>query len=232
MSGTNVSTRSADLMGEALLFSLLGKALYEDLDKTWLETLVGEGVFAEVPFGSEWKEVQVGLDLLQRWSEAQRGVVSEVEFQCLKQDQLYLFIGAGTVLAAPWESVYFGKERMIFQEQTLQVRQWYSRFGLQVANLHNEPDDHIGLELEFVAHLANLALQAVDQKNDGSLEDLLQAQRDFLSEHLLRWEPAWANLVKKHANTDFYRGLGTLNTRCVVGRGRLSPDQNAQRGKD
>ena len=50
---------------------------------------------------------------------------------------------------------------MIFQEQTLHVRQWYSRFGLQVVKLHKEPDDHIGLELEFVAHLANLALQAI-----------------------------------------------------------------------
>ena len=35
-SETSVRTRGADLTGEALLFSLLGKALYEDLDKTWL----------------------------------------------------------------------------------------------------------------------------------------------------------------------------------------------------
>ncbi len=62
MSETSVSTRGTDLMGEALLFGLLGKALYEDLDKTWLETLVGEGVFAEAPFGAERTEVQVGLD--------------------------------------------------------------------------------------------------------------------------------------------------------------------------
>ena len=37
MSGTSVEPRGTDLMGEALLFGLLGKALYEDLDKTWLE---------------------------------------------------------------------------------------------------------------------------------------------------------------------------------------------------
>jgi TorA maturation chaperone TorD len=39
---------------------------------------------------------------------------------------------------------------------------------------------------------------------------MLQSQRDFLSEHLLRWGPAWAKLVKQNAETDFYRGIGHL----------------------
>ena len=41
------------LTGEVLLFGLLGKILYQDLDKAWLETLIHEEVFAEVPFGAE-----------------------------------------------------------------------------------------------------------------------------------------------------------------------------------
>ncbi len=76
--------------------------------------------------------------------------------------------------------------------------------------LNREPDDHIGLEFLFVAHLASLALQAIEQGDERRLEEIMQAQRDFLLEHLLRWGLVWARLVEQNALTDFYRGLSHL----------------------
>jgi TorA maturation chaperone TorD len=38
----------------------------------------------------------------------------------------------------------------------------------------------------------------------------LNAQRDFLNEHLLRWAFKWAKLVKESSKTDFYRGISHL----------------------
>ena len=210
MTPSDLSACKSALIGEILVFSLLGKALYEELDKTWLDTLIREDMFAEIPFGAEQTEIQRGLELLRHWTKENREGVSEREFKTIKRDQLYLFIGTDQVLAPVWESVYFSEEHLVFQEQTLQVRQWYSRFGLQAERINREPDDHIGLELSFVAHLAKQALQAVDQNDKQAYEDLLQAQRDFLNEHLLRWAPVWAKLVKQNAETDFYRGLAHL----------------------
>jgi TorA maturation chaperone TorD len=198
------------LIGEVLVFSLLGKALYEELDKNWLNTLIHEDMFSEIPFGEEQTETQRGLELLRHWTRENREGVSEGEFKTMKRDQLYLFVGTDKVLAPVWESIYFSEQRLVFQEQTLQVRQWYSRFGLQAERINREPDDHIGLELSFVSHLARRALQAVDQNDEHGYEDLLQAQRDFLNEHLLRWAPVWAKLVKQNAETDFYCGLAHL----------------------
>ncbi|MBO2519906.1 MAG: molecular chaperone TorD, partial [Firmicutes bacterium] len=40
------------------------------------------------------------------------------------------------------------------------MRNWYARYGLVAEKKGQEPDDHVGLELEFVAHLAGLALEA------------------------------------------------------------------------
>jgi TorA maturation chaperone TorD len=125
-------------------------------------------------------------------------------------DYTKLFIGLDRLSTAPWESVYFNRERLVFQEQTIQVREWYSRFGLQVEKLNREPDDHIGLEMLFISHLASLALQAIENDDQKLIEGTLKAQRDFLTEHLLRWGPAWAKLVKQHAATDFYRGIAHL----------------------
>lgn len=210
MEQANLNTWKTTLMGESLLFGLLGKVLYQDLDKAWLETLIHEDVFAEAPFGADQLEVKRGLELLSRWSDENCKGISEDEFKAIKQDHLHLFIGVDKVLAPVWESVYFSEKRLVFQEQTLQVREWFSRFGLQAERLNREPDDHIGLELSFIAHLASLALQAIDSDDRETFEKILQAQRDFLFEHLLRWGPPWAHLVKEHAETDFYRGLAHL----------------------
>lgn len=198
------------LTGETLLFGLLGKILYEDLDKDWLELLIRDEVFTETPIGAEQVEVQKGLELLQRWSSENQNGISEAQFKAIQKDQLYLFIGIDKVLAPVWESVYFSQSRLVFQEQTLQVREWYARFGLQIERLNKEPDDHIGLELSFLAHLAAQALQAIDQDDMECFQGVLQAQRDFQTEHILRWGPAWAKLVDKHAETDFYQGLAHL----------------------
>lgn len=211
MEQANLDTWKITLTGEVLLFGLLGKILYQDLDKTWLEKLIHEDVFAEVPFGAEQTEVNRGLELLSRWSRENQDGISNQEFKGLKQDQLRLFIGTDRVLAPVWESVYFSEKHLVFQEQTMLVREWFSRFGLQAECLNREPDDHIGLEFSFIAHLASLAIQAIDLDDNKVFEEKLQAQRDFLFEHLLRWGLSWAKLVKQYAETDFYRGLAHLS---------------------
>jgi TorA maturation chaperone TorD len=199
-----------DLVGEALLFGLLGKVLYGEMDKSWLESLITDDVFSESPLGAEQPEIKKGLELLSGWSKENQKGISTTEIENLKRDQLHLFIGLDHILAPVWESVYFNQNRLVFQQQTLEVRDWYARFGLQIEHFNREPDDHIGLELSFVAHLASRALQALEE-NQESFEELLQAQRDFLSEHLLRWGPSWAKLVKQHAESDFYRGIAHLS---------------------
>ena len=198
------------LLGEVLFLGLLGKALYEEPDREWLEVLISEQVFDESPFGAEQPEIVRGLEILQQWSQTQAGGISEQSFADLKMDYTSLFIGLDTLYTAPWESVYFNRERLVFQEQTIQVREWYSRFGLQVEKLNKEPDDHIGLEILFIAHLASDALQAIENDDQKLLDEIMQAQQDFLSEHLLRWGPAWTKLVKQYASTDFYRGIAHL----------------------
>jgi TorA maturation chaperone TorD len=121
-----------------------------------------------------------------------------------------LFIGLGEGFAAPWESVYFSMDRLTFQEQTIEVRNWYRRFGLEAEKINNEPDDHFGLELLFLSHLAALGLQALHEQDQASFEELWSAQRDFTQQHLGAWALPWCNLVEANARTDFYKGLATL----------------------
>jgi len=211
------------LMGEMLLCGLLGELVYQPPNETRLQSLYAEGVFTESPLGDDQEVVRAGLARLQSWGREhweRDPVEALVE---LNADHLRLFAGLGKVLAPPWESVYFSDEQQLFQEQTLQVRGWYRKYGLQIEHLHNEPDDHLGMELGFLAHLAQFGLQALAQDDAEAVSLLLSDQAAFLSEHLLAWAPKWCELVEQHANTDFYRGIallvrGTLHEVATIAR--------------
>ena len=134
---------------------------------------------------------RAGLHLLQAWAQENRESISNERLTDLKTDYTRLFVGIVKPIAPPRVPVYFNENRMIFQEQTIQVRQWYRCLGLEPEKLHKEPDDHIGLELSFLAYLAKLGLQALEENDDVKFEQILQAQRQFISEHPLKWTPGW-----------------------------------------
>ncbi len=210
LTNQNTAEWTSSLTGQMLLLGLLGKILLDIPQKEWLQPLIDEEVFAESPFAETQPDVIEGLALLEAWSDRGRGGLSEEVIGELQVDYTRLFSGVSKIPVAPWESVYFNDERLVFQKQTVDVRNWYKRFGLEVASEHNEPDDHIGLELAFMAHLARLGLTAQGENDDGDLQEARSAQREFLQGHLLLWAPLWCNLVLEHARTSFYRGLALL----------------------
>jgi TorA maturation chaperone TorD len=213
------------LAGEALVFDLVGRAFHAGPDRPWLDSLTSEDVFAESPFGGDQADVQAGLALLQRWSQANRGGISDGAFQALEAEYARLFVGPGAVVAPPWESVHVSQERLLFQRETFEVRAWYARFGLEAPNLHAEPDDHIGLELSFVAHLATLGLRAIQVQDGDRLREALDAQRQFLAEHLGMWGPDWCARLEETSGSDFYRGLALLTrgTLSEISRRLMTP---------
>jgi TorA maturation chaperone TorD len=195
------------LMSEKIVLGLFGKILFEYPEREWFETLAKEGVFEEIPFAEGQEDVQEGMKLLAAWGVRNKAGLSEEEFDAVRGDYTTLFIGPGKVMAPPWESIYFRKERIIFQEETLEVRNWYRRFGLESVKLYHEPDDHIGLELAFIAHLAGLAYEAEDEEK---FNQLIEAQKEFLSAHTLKWAAGWVAQVLEHAKTDFFKGVALV----------------------
>jgi TorA maturation chaperone TorD len=196
------------LTGELLLLSLLGRVIYNyPNERAWYQSLFEDDIFSEVPFATYQDETKTGLGLIQQRGKAG---ITDLNFENMQADYTRLFVGVGKVLVPPYESVYFNQDRLVFQERTLEVRAWYKRFGLEAERKNHEPDDHIGLELLFLSHLASLGIHALEEEDHVQFNELLDAQREFLSEHLLRWGPVWAKLVKKHTATDFYRGIAHL----------------------
>lgn len=197
------------LTGQFLLFSLVGRLLYNPPAATEIVPLVEEDIFAETPYASGQPDVSAGLRLLQQWSREFQ-TYPEEKLGDIQGDYTRLFTGMASLPIAPWESVYYTEERRVFAESTLDVRGAYRQFGLEVAKLHQEPDDHIGLELLFVGHLSQLALQAAATGNTEEAQRILDAQRTFARRHLLRWAFLWCDQMLEFARTGYYRGLALL----------------------
>jgi TorA maturation chaperone TorD len=216
MSESDEARVKEGLLGESLFLGLLGRLLYNPPEIDWLNSLIEEQVFNEIPFEAGHEEIERGGELMSSWAEKNAKGLSKQAFKALNADHTRLFVGVGQVLAPPWESVYFSQDRLVFQEQTLEVRNWYRRFGLELEKLHKEPDDHIGLELSFLAHLAEIGLKLLDEGDKEKFALLKSEKQKFLSEHLLRWGPSWCTLVVEHAKTDFYSGLAHLTLGALM----------------
>ena len=129
----------------------------------------------------------------------------------LAVDYARIFLSAGVfegVAASPYESVYTSKERLIMQDARDKVASFYNANGLKLKKTMEIPEDHIALELEFMAHLCRETLQAGD--NRARVSALLKEQKKFIERHPARWIPAFCADIEKCAATDFYRALGKI----------------------
>ena len=96
--------------------------------------------------------VDANLECLQSWSERLL-----IEFT-------RLLVGPGETPVAPYGSFYLSPTRSLMTEETLVVRALYLNAGMVVQNLHRVPDDHLGIELEFLYWLTQ---QAANETSDA-----------------------------------------------------------------
>lgn len=129
----------------------------------------------------------------------------------LRSDLNDLYGRTARAKVPPFESVHRGRDGLVFDEETLQVRQEYKQLGLQAPNLHKEPDDHIGLEFDFVSQGLVRALTALEHDAPRDAERYVAIVRRFYSNHLALWAPDMLAKARGAAQTHFYRGVMSLS---------------------
>lgn len=130
------------------------------------------------------------------------------------QDRLYGITARATV--PPFESVHRDEEGLVFDAQTLEVRAAYRRAGLRAPELNREPDDHLGLELDFLARCCTASLDALDRGEPGIAEQYLELAGGFTRDHVLTWIPAVLVRAREAASTTWVRGLEELTLGAVL----------------
>lgn len=132
----------------------------------------------------------------------------------LARDYVKVFIGAGRgaqSAAYPFESVYTSKERLMMAEARDEVFAIYAYAGLVKDKDFKAPEDHIALELEFMAYLADKTAAALEAGDEDVAGDIFTQQMNFLSDHLLNWVPYdFTSDILRFAATDLYKGLALV----------------------
>ncbi|WNF38236.1 molecular chaperone TorD family protein [Bacillaceae bacterium IKA-2] len=126
-----------------------------------------------------------------------------VEEEC-KFDFNKLFIGPYELLASPYESTYRNYDRLLMRAETLSVRSFYEKVGIQVDGKGQIPDDHIGFELEFIAFLAHQINQEHEVERMSALLD------EFLKDHLGKWLEQHVELVTSQAKTKYCKAWAII----------------------
>ena len=102
-------------------------------------------------------------------------------------DYARLFVGPGALPAPPWESVCKFKDGSLFTRITLEVRAAYRAQGFIPERYPQVSDDHLALELDFLARLAQGMQKAWEEGDSDALERARQTSASFLEEHLGAW---------------------------------------------
>ena len=122
----------------------------------------------------------------------------EIEALAVEYAAIYL---TGAHGASPCESVWLDEDHITCQQPMFELREIYRSAGLAAADWHKRSDDHLVLQLLYIAQ--QLSRPA---RTDFSPQALGQ----MMTEHLLRWLPAFTERVVARTNHPFYAALAQL----------------------
>ncbi|QOY52645.1 TorD/DmsD family molecular chaperone [Candidatus Sulfurimonas baltica] len=172
------------------IYALLSRVLLQELDTEMLKTIKNdENILDFFPTLKEWKPFQ--------------------EIQASKLLEEYLnpdFVNLSVLHLIPYETFYTREDQKIETGGANPVTDIYSAYDFMVDYEVSRTisADHIGVELEFMHHLVEAELKALEENDSVAVLELKEVQREFLNKHLLQWAPLYLINMKFEARTPLY----------------------------
>lgn len=121
----------------------------------------------------------------------------------------------GAYGAAPSESFWLDPDHIVCQAPMFEMREIYRAAGLKAGNWRLRPDDHLVLQLQYIAHMLRRRVTSADFS-----KQLAQT----MDAHLMRWLPDFVAGVDARAVVPFYAALGYVTLAwCQALRETLGP---------
>ena len=185
-----------------------------EVDEPFLEWLLKlQPVIVGLAGDSESEEFKEGSRLLGNFvgrvkSDYDRDKHTFLQDLAAEYASLFLNVGLKPVHLA--ESVYLGKDHLLYEEPYFDVVRIYQIYGFRRRASFREPEDHISIELEFMAHLCDLAALSIEQGKEDFAAGYLRNQKEFLETHLAKWTPELAKKLRWASKNDFYLAVAGL----------------------
>lgn len=172
------------------IYALLSRILLQELDENMLDTIKkDENILDFLPTLKNWEP----------FKELQNNKLLEEYFN---PD----FVNLSLLHLIPYETFYTREDQKIETGGANPVTDIYSAYDFMVdfEAARTISADHIGVELEFMHHLAEAELKAIENNDKDAIKNLREVQKNFLNKHLLQWAPMYLINVKYEARTPLY----------------------------
>lgn len=206
--------------GRGALYSFLSRVFKDEIRREEIFTFFqGESFFSlkSAVFHLPHQKAPLLWDRIIQVQESieKGGIKEEAERESLdlRKEFAYLFLTPQGVY--PFESIYRGKKKLLMDKPWEEVRDFYRRLGIEKDKTQMHPEDHIAVELGFMASFSYLssdlwAAEAEVEVEEEEKEFLLQVQHDFLEEHLIKWAPAFCRDLIDKTRHPFYAATAAL----------------------
>ena len=172
------------------LYALLSRVLLQELDIETLKMMKNdENILDFFPTLKEWEPLK------------------ELPEQKLLEEYLNPdFVNLSILHLIPYETFYTRDDQMIETGGANPVTDMYSAYEFMVDYevARTLSSDHIGVELEFMHHLATAESKALENDDKAAVQELRVAQHEFLNKHLVKWAPLYLINMKYEARTPLY----------------------------
>ncbi|MHA6532654.1 TorD/DmsD family molecular chaperone [Paenibacillus sp. BAC0078] len=156
------------------------------------------------------QKISVAADMTEGGRELKRYLCSQEPSAlpqiCERENKEYMRLmnerAASTIIAR--EAAELGRE----EEFSNVLSDVYASAGIVFKKCGGEADDHISIELEFMAVLHERMLH--NSFSIRSAMDLLEIQESFLEEHLLKWTPQFCERLNAATDSPLYLGLSHM----------------------
>ena len=172
------------------LYALLSRIMLQELDVEMLKMIKNDETILDF------------FPTLKKWAP-----LTEMDEQKLLEEMINPdFVNLSVLHLIPYETFYTREDQMIETGGANPVTDIYSAYDFMVDYevARTLSSDHIGVELEFMHHLANAELQALTDGNADAVKELRETQHEFLNKHLLQWAPLYLINMKYESRTPLY----------------------------
>lgn len=191
------------------VYQTLSRLWMEEVDQTFWEALKVTA-FPSLP---ESPRLDQAFHQLEGYLAAnQPGVLTQ-----LAADYAILCRGASPVKGAdPYESVHRNPLGLMMQDEWEDVLRFYRKAGYHLLPTAVEPEDHLGIELDFMACLCDRYIRTVQLKDKETSQESLMMQSKMLDAHLLKWVPHFVQEVLRLTATDFYQAVAVITQEYLL----------------
>ena len=125
-----------------------------------------------------------------------------------------LLVGPGEGYVPPYASIYVNaaphEKPLLCGAEAAAVKAEYAAAGLELAPGGQQLPDHLGIELQFLAHLCRLEAEARETIDESAAQTWRARRAEFIRLHLLNWLPAFAGRLQAVSAHPFYARLTTF----------------------